>query len=185
MVRNGETLTLESCIFSGNQCAYGGAAVHTAADNTTILGCTFFNNNSTTSQYPDRAIFVRRGTATLAGNLFYGNRASNGNVVYGGRAVSLGYNVSDYASGTTTTTSGFTFVTGDVQVTTATVNATTFKPVDSAALATLRIIPVPITPAGFPTTDFYGNDRSTNSGGGYTAAGAVAVENCPFAVVGL
>jgi hypothetical protein len=36
---------------------------------------------------------------------------------------------------------------------------------------------VPITLEGFPATDFYGNDRSTNAGGGYTAAGAAAVQN--------
>jgi hypothetical protein len=61
---------------------------------------------------------------------------------------------------------GITFVTGDTQITTPTVDTTTFKPQDGTALATLQIIPVPITIQDFPATDFYGNDRSTNSGGG-------------------
>jgi hypothetical protein len=173
-----KTLTLESCIFSGNQSNVGGAIVSWGGK-VIILGCTFYNNSAERSG----AINLQNGSIRLTGNIFYGNTADpydNVLTTNSGTdgASSLGYSVSDMASGgySTTTGSGFDFATGDIQVTAATVDAATFKPLDSTALATLQIIPVPITIEGFPATDFYGNDRSVNSSGGYTAAGAVSVQ---------
>jgi hypothetical protein len=93
----------------------------------------------------------------------------------GGTASSGGYNVSDMASGTGSTGSGWTFAAGDTQVTMLPIiSATSFKPITGSAGEAVRIVPVSTLPAGFPATDFYGNTRSSYVSGGNTAAGAVA-----------
>jgi predicted outer membrane repeat protein len=162
-------VVLESCIFSGNQASSGGAIYNTGQ--LIVRACTFYGNTAISL-----AGAIYNGTVTLTGNLFYGNgsTAPYGNVVYvsSGTVTSGGYNVSDYASGTNSPTgSGWTFVTGDTQVTTPTVDTTSFKPL-SASLSTLQIVPTSL--ADYPATDFYGNARSAYAGGGFTAAGAVA-----------
>ena len=102
---NVETLTLESCIFSGNQVEgavdtwSGGGAIYCNAVNLNVKGCTFYNN--TTNNYGG-AIFSRSNSLTLTGNIFYGNTAfgiSNnpGNSVHvTGSFTSNGFNVFDF-----------------------------------------------------------------------------------------
>jgi hypothetical protein len=84
-------------------------------------------------------------------------------------ANSGGYNVSDYASGTDNSTgSGWTFGTGDTQITTETIDLSTFKPkTGSPGIDDIGILPGSL--ADFPATDFYGNARTFPGG----AAGAV------------
>jgi predicted outer membrane repeat protein len=164
-ISNTGPLVLESCIFSGNQALYTGGAISTNGS-ITIMGCTFYNNKTTNN---DGGAIWNNGTLTLAGSLVYVNTAGYGSMVSGGTTTSLGYNVSDKNA----IDSGYTFVIGDKTETSRTVNTSNFKPLVSM-LTFLEIIPIPITIEGFPTTDFYGNNRSTNVSGGYTAAGAVA-----------
>jgi predicted outer membrane repeat protein len=171
-ITNSGTLTLESCIFSGNQAYYGGSAVY-AQGNLTILGCTFYNNNSVAQG--GGAIWNENTTIRLAGNLFYGNIAQYGNVVSNGTVTSLGYNISDMASGTDSTSgSGYTFVTGDVQVTELPISASSFKPSAGSAV-TGAVNPSAI--ANYPTVDFYGDPIPATS----AAAGAVQTAGTGYA----
>ena len=82
----GGTLTLESCIFSGNQAfdrnASGGAISNNGVLN--IRGCTFYKNSavrdwlySNPSAYGG-AIYSSGSTLSMIGNLFSGNSASTG-----------------------------------------------------------------------------------------------------------
>jgi hypothetical protein len=91
-----------------------------------------------------------------------------------GTITSLGYNVSDKASGTNATDSGFTFVTGD-----KTLTAPTTAPVDPAnathpfvstteASSDITIVPSSLT--NYPAEDFYGTALPVS---GTIPAGAV------------
>jgi flagellar hook assembly protein FlgD len=181
-ILNRGTLTLESCIFSDNHVtpnpafvtpgpAQGGAIYADTGSNTTILGCTFYNNSATDQ---GGAIYLYYGfnNLTLAGNLFYGNTAAAGNVVYRmntavGTITSQGYNVSDDPIGFVAQ-SGWIAGTGDKQLaapTTAPVD-TDFRPT-TAALTDISIVPDTLT--DYPATDFYGTARPT----GPIPAGAV------------
>ena len=149
----GGNVSLESCIFSGNQSApSAGGAIYNYGP-MSVKGCTFYNNRSTNA-YGGGAIYNNGGTLTLEGNLFYGNTASIFSVTNSG--TSLGYNVVDVALGTANNQSGFAAVTGDIQHTgTPFTDTTTFGPVP--ALHTI----LPGTPSeGFPATDFYGYTRN-------------------------
>jgi hypothetical protein len=171
-------LFLESCVFSGNRTNndYGGAVYQTNGGLLDVKGCTFYNNSAGTTSGKGGAIYNHGGALVLSGNIFYGNTAASDNVVYIATTESSGgYNISDKASGTDASTgSGFTFTTGDVQITSATFNTTTFKPL-SGSLSALQRVPVSHIQAGsFPATDFYGNTRSSYASSGNTAAGACA-----------
>jgi len=175
---DGGTLTLESCIFSGNQTtsrsAWGGAVCNGGTMN--LRGCTFYNN---TSGNLGGAVYNSSGTLTLSGNLFYGNTASsssNGPVVYrsSGTVTSQGYNVVDITVGTGNSQSGWTNVTGDKVISGLPVTPVTFKLLSgSEAAAVLTSLP-----SSYPTVDFYGNPiaaggaagavQSLASGSGYT-----------------
>jgi hypothetical protein len=152
---NGETVNLESCIFSGNQTsvsgAYGGAISNYGT--MSVKGCTFYNNS--TLGYGG-AIYHNGGTLTLTGNLFYGNTAQYGPVVYGGTVTSNGYNVADVAPGTGTDQSGWwASATGDTTLTAGTlpVSPVSFRLVSgSEAGAIITTLPV-----GYPAADFYGD----------------------------
>jgi predicted outer membrane repeat protein len=171
-IYNRGKLTVESCIFSGNQSYHGGSAVYTDGD-LTILGCTFYNNNSVTQG--GGALWNNNTTIRLAGNIFYGNTApSYGNIVYGNLVTSLGYNVSDMASGNDSATgSGYTFTTGDTQVNTLPISPVTFKPsAGSAVLGKVNASAIP----GYPTVDFYGAVIPASS----AAAGAVQTTGSGF-----
>jgi hypothetical protein len=163
-VYNGGTLTLESCIFSGNRTiTYSGGAIW-SGNTLTIRGCTFYGNVAGANG--GAVCFTASGkTLTLEGNLFYGNTGGNYPVVNSSGTVSASYNVVDAAFGTGTTDSGWTAGTGDNQAMVLPLSPRTFKILyGNAAAATL-----PSTlPTGYPATDFYG--QSISAGG---AAGAV------------
>jgi len=179
-IRNEGNLTLETCIFSGNQTsagsAYGGAIYTNAILN--VLGCTFYNNRAGNTTGTGGAIY-QTGTASvliLAGNLFFGNNNGSGNsntpVVHraNGTVTSLGYNVVDVAIGTADTQSGWAAgVTGDAtfvdigfdnNTTIPFVNAAggDFTPLDTGTLRSR--IPAAHGITGFPTVDFLGATRT-------------------------
>jgi len=126
-INNGGTLTLESCIFSGNrpyiegtQDRYGGAIYNTGS--LTVRGCTFYDNgsyNANNGYIIGGTIYSTAVTGTsiiLCGNLFYRNYSfehRNFSITRGGTTTSLGYNVVDREYGTSSIASGFTPVTGD------------------------------------------------------------------------
>jgi hypothetical protein len=164
----GNSLTLESCIFSGNR-ALGSGSIYGArggavySRNTLIVrACTFYNN---TSQYQGGAIYNHLGTATLTGNIFFGNTASDGwSIVYndtstdagnypqGTTTTSGGYNLNDAPMGTSAAQCGFSYTTGDLTSYDLPVSPVNFKPLaDSPAIGKISSIP-----ADYPLSDFYG-----------------------------
>jgi uncharacterized repeat protein (TIGR02543 family) len=162
---NSGILNLQSCIFSSNKLYsyysnYGGA-IYNSNGTLNVTGCTFYNNNATYGA----AIYNSGGISYLTGNLFHSNTGSYYPVVYNesGTVTSGGYNVSEHNS----SESGFTFTTGDKQVTTVPINPTNFIPTSSGA-TDLNIVPAGLS--DFPKTDFYGTARNAYP----TAAGAVA-----------
>ena len=166
-IRNNGILTLESCVFSGNQTsanlAYGGAIYNSATMN--LKGCTFFNNQSSGS---GGAVYNSSGTLTLVGNLFYGNTASSSSsspvVRYSGTVTSGGYNVVDIALGTTSTQSGWTAGTGDKTISDMPISLVTLRLLsDSPAKSVLTTLP-----ENYPSLDFYGANITAGA-----AAGAV------------
>jgi hypothetical protein len=167
-ILNGGNLTLESCIFSGNQATGNsgdGGAILSFPYILTIRGCTFYGN--TAGNLGGAVVFWSSGwPLTLTGNLFYGNTVPDYPVVYNnGGNVNASYNVVDAAFGTGIAQAGWNAGTGDTTITAPPVSGKTFKLLyGSEAGAKL-----PATlPDGYPVTDFYGNPVS---GGG--AAGAV------------
>ena len=165
------SLTLESCIFSGNQTsassAYSGAIYNSGT--MTIRGCTFISNSSapTNSGYGG-AVYIASGSLTLTGNLFYGNTAYNsrGPIVYrsSGTVTSSGYNVVDVALGTGTAQSGWTAGTGDKEIKYLPISTDTFQPY----IGDVELKVISTRPVAYPTVDFYGNSITNGA-----AAGAV------------
>jgi predicted outer membrane repeat protein len=145
--KEGGTLTLESCIFSGNYAdtnrSYTGGAIRNYGGNLDVKGCTFYNNSGGTG-----VIARYSGTLTITGNLFYGNTAPSR--VINGTATSRGYNAVDDVA-----TPGYTAVTGDKTISAGVlpVSPASFRPLPgsgaSNSIATL--------PADYPAKDFYGN----------------------------
>jgi hypothetical protein len=78
-VRNTGTLTLESCIFSGNRTtasnAWGGAVY--SSNTLTIRSCTFYGNTSSGGSGGAVYFSASGKTLTLTGNVFSGNTASS------------------------------------------------------------------------------------------------------------
>jgi hypothetical protein len=169
LYNNGETVNLESCVFSGNQTsassALGGAVYN--AGTTSVKGCTFYNNSTA---YRGGAIYNARGTLALTGNLFSGNGAANsgGPVVYrnDGTVTSSGYNAVDKIIATGTTQSGWSSATGDKTITSGTlpVSPVSFRLLAGSGAANVLIS----LPAGYPAADFYGEVIAAGA-----AAGAV------------
>jgi predicted outer membrane repeat protein len=159
-------LTLESCIFSGNQVTSGNGGAITSGNNTlTIRGCTFYGNTASSSVGAVYFISMVTKTLTLTGNLFYGNTAPSKPVV----SISsydplppfkvISYNVVDRSFGTGDTQAGWDAGTGDTTFTAlgisgTPVNTTSFVPVTELSGV------LPSAPAGFPATDFYGATRT-------------------------
>ena len=153
-VWNNGILTMESCIFSGNRNTaqavsvdYSGGAIY--SDNTlTLRGCTFYGNRS--GGYGGAVMFNASKTLTLTGNLFYGNTAWEYQdvLVYGG-SQNYSYNVMNVSSA----------------LANLPVSPISFKLLSGSGAA--NKLPAAL-PAGYPTTDFYGNTI-----GGSGAAGAV------------
>jgi predicted outer membrane repeat protein len=160
-VNNTGTLTLESCIFSGNVAPNGGA-VHSKGD-LTIRGCTFYGNSATQGG----AVYMYgNGKLTLTGNLFYGNKAQTNPVVRkGNMTVTSIYNVVDVEFGIGDKQAGFSNDTSEqnVKVDVLPVSPVSFRVLeDSKAKDALK------EPLNYSTNDFYGNE--IKAGG---AAGAV------------
>jgi hypothetical protein len=167
------TLTLESCIFSGNRSnTYdtSGGAIYHSSGTLNVKGCTFYNNSAGYG-----GAIYRGGTVNLTGNLFYGNTASNaGPVVYQAGGISLGYNVVNVALGTASNQSGFAANTPNPDRTLETIlgNNTTSPFVDITDPANPNLAPVSGLYsetygipgawgiANMPATDFYGEERT-------------------------
>jgi hypothetical protein len=173
-VQNYGTLTLESCIFSGNRTtesyALGGAIF---SNNTlSIRGCTFYGN---TSSYSDGAVYFSASgkTLTLTGNLFYGNTAAAYNPVvyinYDG-TVAASHNVVDVAFGMESARCGWARGTGDTTFTALGIGGNPFDTASFAPDNGLKNVLPPTAPAGFPLTDFYGNTRTFPGAPGAVAA---------------
>jgi hypothetical protein len=150
-IRNIGKLTLESCVFSDNRnSSNSGGAIHTsnAASSLTISGCTFYEN---AGGYGG-AIYIASGVATLTGNVFWGNTATQRSVVYGA-PVSGGFNISDKASGLDYTSgSGWDFTNGDDQALSRPVSYISFRPLEGGE----AIGVITERPADYPALDFYG-----------------------------
>jgi formylglycine-generating enzyme required for sulfatase activity len=163
-VLNRGILTLESCIFSGNQALSSfGAAVY-SFNTLTVQGCTFYKNTGATL---GGAIFfnVSGKILTLRGNLFYGNTAMYYPVVRNQNgSVNASHNVVDKALETGNTQAGwdagYKDTTSDLPV-----SPRSFMPFHNSEAEGMFSESLP---EGYPDTDFYGN--SIISGG---AAGAV------------
>jgi len=166
-IYNRGALTLESCIFSENQNTTSGGAISNQKI-MTIKGCTFYLNSSAgPAGYAGGAIYqYSSDTLTLQGNLFYGNTASRGPVVYQyfGTVISNGYNVVDVPFGTGDTQCGWVGHVTDKQSNTLTVSPKTFRHISGSGVANV----ITTLPAGYPTVDFYGEQITNNA-----AAGAV------------
>jgi predicted outer membrane repeat protein len=164
---NGNQLTLESCIFSGNQASgtYGGAIYNGGKLN--VKGCTFYGNSSRSGG----AIYFFNNSAsstlTLTGSLFYENTASEEYPVVRPSATvpvtSTGYNVVDVALGTGTDQCGWASgVTGDqYRAASPFTSAETLAPVSG-----LRSVIPQTFAANMPATDFYGEMRTYPSAPG-------------------
>jgi hypothetical protein len=170
-VYNTGTLTLESCIFSGNQAGgvsgSNGGAVYTTVATIVIRGCTFYGN---TAGYRSGAVHcnANSGDITLTGNLFDGNTASGYPVANSGTTsarVTATYNVVDVGFGIDAGTAGFRKGTGDEYSAGPLVSPSTFKALSGKPAA--GRLPASL-PEGYPEVDFYGQ---TISAGG--TAGAV------------
>jgi CSLREA domain-containing protein len=161
ILHNSGTLTLQSCIFSGNQApssGSGGALFNQAT--LVVQGCTFYANTAT---YQGGVLYNEAGSATFTGNIFFANTAStsaDGNVVYlhGGSVTSNGYNLYSEES------AGFTFGSeGDKKITLQPFVAETFKPEKNGEAN--GVLPTSL-PAGYPTKDFYGDTITQSSATG-------------------
>jgi predicted outer membrane repeat protein len=145
-IRNnwGNYLTLESCIFSDNEARSSGDAIY--SDGTlTVLGCTFYRSSINSS-----GLMIYGYTATLTGNVFWGNTAASDRVVRGNSVTSGGFNVSDKADGTAD--SGWDFEGTDTQTSSLPVSSVSFRPIGGGD----AINRISARPEGYPTVDFYG-----------------------------
>jgi len=161
------TLTLESCIFSGNQATSAGGGIYNSSSSVTVKGCTFYNNSAGT--FGGAAIYNGSGaTLALTGNLFYGNTSSTYPAVAKyGTITSGGYNVVDVELGNTKDTqSGWTSATGDKTISIPPVSGKTFKLLsDSGAKNVITTLP-----SEYPTKDFYGNTIANGAASGAVQA---------------
>jgi predicted outer membrane repeat protein len=156
-IRNSGILTLESCIFSGNEAGSGGAVY---SNNTlTIRGCTFYGNISS-----DRGgavyFYTYSAALTLEGNLFYGNTAAlyypvalivSSGTVASYNVIDTGYNSSSGAS--------WSAGTGDTTFTALGISGTPFNTTSFAPVSALQSV-LSSAPTDFPETDFNGNTRT-------------------------
>ncbi|MDR0598322.1 MAG: hypothetical protein LBG14_07435, partial [Treponema sp.] len=174
----GGSLTLESCIFSGNRTTSGdGGAVHSRAalngGNTLIIrGCTFYGN---TAGYGGGAVCFNNNNGTLdavfslRGNLFYGNSGPIYPVAlcYNLSTTAASYNVTDTEFGKGSTQCGWNQGFGDVYATTPFVSGKTFR-VLSGSSAAGRFPAAPYS--GSPAVDFYGQPINAKGSAGAVQA---------------
>jgi hypothetical protein len=167
-IRNSGTLTLESCIFSGNRntgassTGSGGAIYNAPSSNTRILtirGCTFYGNSS---GYYGGAVYSTR-PLVLTGNLFYGNTGGSGYpVVYNTGTFTPSYNLVDHGFGATSASSGWEQGTGDQYSAAPTMSGKTLKPFSGSAAAGI----LDILPDDYPAADFFGNPIGAGAAAG-------------------
>jgi predicted outer membrane repeat protein len=168
-IRSNGVLTLDSCIFSGNQStgsAQGGAVA--GYETLTIRGCTFYGNSSGGS---GGAVYFTNAdkTLTLEGNLFYGNTAATYPAVHAANgSVSASYNAVDASIGTAATESGWTGGTGNTQATALPVSPLSFKLLSGSGALNV----VATLPEGYPATDFNGTPITANAAAGAVQAAA-------------
>jgi hypothetical protein len=176
-IYNSGMLTLESCIFSGNQTtsssSQAGAINNSNSGELTIRGCTFYGNS--TGTYGGGAIYMNSGaltpTLTLTGNLFYGNTGGSYPVVMSYDTVNGSYNVVEVNFGTASGQAGWAAGTGDTTFTDLSISGipidtTSFAPVNNAGLKAV----VPSGLANFPATYFDGTARTFPGAPGAVAA---------------
>jgi hypothetical protein len=158
---NQGTLIVESCIFSDNQASSTGGAIHNHFT-MTVTGCTFYNNSSNSGG----AIWNHNYSLIFTGNLFYGNTAVSYPVIYNGysNTNSSGYNVVDVALGPSDTQAGWTTADTDITISNLPISGATFKLLAGSGAKNV----ITTLPAGYPSTDFYGNPINNGA-----AAGAV------------
>jgi len=168
----GGSLTLESCIFSSNSALQGGAIYNDDNSSAIIRGCTFSENTADDS---GGVIYLKGGTLSLLGNIFHGNSATAGPIVFGDpdKITSLGYNVlSDIDFGITSNQSGWIkhakdkqlsdLVDEDDDIDSPFVDDETFEPIEQLNIVLKTV-------KDFPTVDFNGVTRTKWP----TAAGAM------------
>jgi len=178
-IRNDGNLTLESCIFSGNQSKDKSAysvtqrdVCHTILNNNTlnVMGCTFYNNYS---EYCGVVIYNNYSSriVTLEGNLFYQNTRYDfgyiipgAEVVTNGTTVSRGYNVVDVPIGPGNGHTGWEAGTGDKTITALPISGKSYRLLSGSGAENVIAEPS----VDYPVFDFYGNPIGTNA-----AAGAV------------
>ena len=174
-IRNRGILTLDSCIFSGNEVSGGstlareGGAIYNSNSGAMIVrGCTFYNNKVTntisSADGHGAAIYNDTGSLTLTGNLFYGNHAKSGShVVYrnGGTVISDGFNVYDNSlfvsnpQGFTAHGTDRSLLSNPLIATDESDTATYLRPLGITGGAMNAV--TSSRPIGYPTVDFYGN----------------------------
>ena len=164
IINTGGTLTLVSCIFSGNMAEFGGAIYSNWAD-LIVKGCTFYNN-TTYSYYAGAntmggAIYFGTNSAsnnnlTLIGNLFYENFAFTGQAVYSeATAPEVKYNVAYYYQ-----ESDALFNNDMNRVETFNNGELVFSPKTFRVIgerASLESNPTDLSDFNYPEKDFYGN----------------------------
>jgi len=160
-IQNYGTLNLESCIFSNNNNSTSGGAVSNTRT-MYVKGCTFYDNRADDS---GGAISNGGGVIEkLIGNLFIMNNAKYWPVIEnsasaGNSVSSSAYNAVDVTFGTTDKQSGWNPGPGDRALTSDVIINANFKPIP----ALNSIVPKDLK--DFPTTDFYGNNRTSGAPG--------------------
>jgi hypothetical protein len=162
-------LTLESCIFSGNQSGSGGAVW--SDKDLTIRGCTFYGNSA---QNGGAVYFGGNDTTlTLTGNLFYGNKADADYPVVNNtsnKTAVTTYNVVDVELGDGNDQAGLSadLTNQNKKVDVLPVSPVSFRVLYQSGAA--GKVELGVVKGNYPTEDFYGNNIDDT---GMGAAGAV------------
>jgi len=163
-VKNSGTLTLESCIFSGNTAngtaaADGGGAAYNSGT-LTLKACTFYQNVATASGRGG-AVYQQSGSLALTGCLFYANTGGTAVQSAAGTVTSGGFNVIDLSQ-----SGGWTETQSDKAIAAPFISTTPeqYRLLKNSAASGI-ITPLP---ADYPSKDFYGVTIANNA-----AAGAV------------
>jgi hypothetical protein len=163
VINNNGILNLESCIFSQNHIP-GSYSIRNAGA-LSITGSTFFNNSGDSCG----VINMQGGTASLTGNLFYGNTNTGDThpivVPVSGTVSSAGYNVVDVPLGINAGQSGWSGQSTDKTVSDIPISFLSFKLVSGRGAANV----ITSRPGAYPAADFYGNPIPASN----AAAGAV------------
>jgi len=178
-------LTIDSCIFDGNQTSASnaqGGAIFNNTGTLLIRGSTFYANRT---EGTGGAIFTvvnndRNQSCTINGNFFCNNFAGIESNVIRGWTSSGGYNYVSGPLGNSATNSGFSAAStdrGNISITDMFQNGEPFNPNTSF----MRVIPITLQVGNapnwnwdnMPSVDFYGNSRIFGSGFSHLAPGAV------------